>query len=251
MRSIILCLAFALNLGCGGEPDPGTNAQSTDATETPSADAAVSPASTDVTLVADTEEGGAKDDVALPPVPDSSAIEDTADLVDDAGSVPEADIGGLDDDVHAPEGDTEGHDATGAAADAAPHEDVVEPTDTPSQEDVTSTSDVVEDTTSGASDAVGVDSEGTAADAAVEDAEGEEDVVVEPDPCEACLASGGTWQPEANACTEACNIMDISCYTASCPAPCSLESCGTCIGQEECEEIGCQWNAQPPAFWCN
>jgi hypothetical protein len=204
MRSIILCLALALNLGCGAESDPEANAQSGDATETPSADAAVSPASTDVTAVEDAQEGGAKDDVALPPGSDSSATEDTADLVDDAGSVPEADIGALDDDVHALEGDTEGHDATGAAADAA-----------------------------------------------VEDAEGEEDVVVEPDPCEVCLASGGTWQPEANACTDNCNIMDISCYTSSCPAPCSLESCGTCIGQEECEDTGCQWNAQPPAFWCN
>lgn len=70
------------------------------------------------------------------------------------------------------------------------------------------------------------------------------------DPCEACLASGGTWQPEANACTANCDIMDISCYSSSCPAPCAPESCSTCIGSEECEAAGCQWNAQPPAFWC-
>ena len=25
--------------------------------------------------------------------------------------------------------------------------------------------------------------------------------------CEACLASGGTWQPEASACTEDCALM--------------------------------------------
>ncbi|MDP6942817.1 MAG: hypothetical protein QF464_01600 [Myxococcota bacterium] len=73
----------------------------------------------------------------------------------------------------------------------------------------------------------------------------------EADPCEACLASGGTWQPEANMCTEDCDLMDISCYTSSCPAPCSAESCGTCFGPEECGDAGCQWNAEPPAFWCN
>ena len=36
-------------------------------------------------------------------------------------------------------------------------------------------------------------------------------------PCQQCLASGRTWQPEASACTESCSIQDISCYTDICP----------------------------------
>lgn len=70
-------------------------------------------------------------------------------------------------------------------------------------------------------------------------------------PCEACLASGGTWQPEANACTMNCDIQDISCYTTTCPEPCSAASCGTCFGQEDCEAAGCTWNQSGPAMWCN
>ena len=111
------------------------------------------------------------------------------------------------------------------------------------------------DTTSaeldGMSDASAEGDRATSGDALFKDAEGAVDGESETSGCEACIASGGTWQPEANACTEDCNIMDISCYTSSCPEPCSMESCGTCIGQEECEAMGCQWNAQPPAFWCN
>lgn len=72
----------------------------------------------------------------------------------------------------------------------------------------------------------------------------------EQSPCEACLASGGTWQPEASACTQNCDLMDISCYTTSCPETCSADSCGTCFGQEACEEAGCQWHAEGPAMWC-
>ena len=70
-------------------------------------------------------------------------------------------------------------------------------------------------------------------------------------PCEECLASGGTWQPEATACTQDCALQDISCYSSSCPEPCSLESCGSCFGQKDCEEAGCQWNAEGPAMWCS
>jgi hypothetical protein len=70
-------------------------------------------------------------------------------------------------------------------------------------------------------------------------------------PCEACLASGGTWQPEANACTSNCDIQDISCYTETCPEPCSSSSCSSCIGQEACEDAGCTWNQSGPAMWCN
>ena len=72
-----------------------------------------------------------------------------------------------------------------------------------------------------------------------------------PGPCELCLDAGGTWQPEANECSENCNIPDISCYTDSCPAPCSADSCGTCFDSGSCELAGCTWNMEGPAMWCN
>lgn len=70
------------------------------------------------------------------------------------------------------------------------------------------------------------------------------------DPCEACLAGGGTWQPEAEECTTNCDIMDISCYTDACPGPCG-ERCGYCFTEEECRAVGCQWAVDAEAMWCS
>jgi len=68
-------------------------------------------------------------------------------------------------------------------------------------------------------------------------------------PCEACIGSGGTWQPGAG-CTTNCGVMDLACYTKSCPAPCSKESCDTCFSDTDCESAGCKWNQSGPAMWC-
>lgn len=68
--------------------------------------------------------------------------------------------------------------------------------------------------------------------------------------CESCLASGGTWQPEASACTENCALMDISCFEDSCPAACSSSSCGDCFSESDCESNGCTWHAAAEAMWC-
>jgi hypothetical protein len=68
----------------------------------------------------------------------------------------------------------------------------------------------------------------------------EPDTAEPSDPCEDCLASGGTWQPEANACTTNCAIQDISCYTDSCPE-CSMDSCGSFVTASECEAADCSW----------
>ena len=68
--------------------------------------------------------------------------------------------------------------------------------------------------------------------------------------CEACLADGGTWQPEAETCSEDCEIQDISCYTDSCPGECSSDTC-ECFSQDTCEAAGCTWNVEAEAMWCN
>ena len=71
------------------------------------------------------------------------------------------------------------------------------------------------------------------------------------DPCEACLTDGGTWQPEASACTEDCMIQDISCYRDKCPDPCSSEACGSCVTQAACAEASCTWQSSAEAMWCS
>ncbi len=68
--------------------------------------------------------------------------------------------------------------------------------------------------------------------------------------CEDCLASGGTWQPEASECTKDCNVQDISCFRDTCPPACS-ESCDGCFSQTECEAATCQWNQEAEATWCS
>ena len=68
--------------------------------------------------------------------------------------------------------------------------------------------------------------------------------------CEACLASGGTWQPEAEACTEACEIQDISCYSQACPEACSPTNCGDCFSLSDCETMSCEWVQQNEIMWC-
>ena len=69
------------------------------------------------------------------------------------------------------------------------------------------------------------------------------------DPCEACLAGGGTWQPEVSECTTNCDIADISCFTDSCPGTCQ-DDCAFCFGQGECEAAGCTWQQAAEAMWC-
>lgn len=66
--------------------------------------------------------------------------------------------------------------------------------------------------------------------------------------CDACIASGGTWQ--VGQCTRDCALQDVSCYRDHCPAPCSSSSCGSCEGQDACEGAGCQWNVAGEAMWC-
>lgn len=67
--------------------------------------------------------------------------------------------------------------------------------------------------------------------------------------CEECLDSGGTWQPEAGECTQDCEIMDISCYTESCPGDCS-DDCSYCFSSSDCEDAGCTWHAEGETMWC-
>ena len=80
--------------------------------------------------------------------------------------------------------------------------------------------------------------------------EPEPDTVVPSDPCEACLASGGTWQPEEEECTTNCALQDISCYTDACPGECGGNECGLCLTQDKCEAAKCTWFAAAGGFWC-
>ncbi|MGB0588386.1 MAG: hypothetical protein ACPGU1_01780 [Myxococcota bacterium] len=232
MRAVMCSvgLALVLTTACGGDADTAAEAESTDVSVASMADSVEAEPTTDVTTVADTEEGGSKGDVTPEPVDDDVASEDAL--------LPESDVAAHD-------ADTTQHDLDAASDDVAEAEDSGALDDVvPAEDTMMSVQDVAEADTATVADATLEEDTGSEADSG-------EDVEGEPDPCEACIASGGTWQPEADACTENCAIMDISCYTSSCPAPCSLESCGTCIGQEECEGMGCTWNAEPPAFWCN
>lgn len=68
--------------------------------------------------------------------------------------------------------------------------------------------------------------------------------------CEACLASGGTWQA-GTTCTRDCALMDVSCYRDHCPGPCSAHDCGACEGSEACVAAGCRWSIASEAMWCN
>ena len=67
--------------------------------------------------------------------------------------------------------------------------------------------------------------------------------------CEQCLANGGTWQPEAQECTENCEIQDISCFTETCPGSCE-ENCSYCFDSVSCEEAECTWHQEAEAMWC-
>lgn len=68
--------------------------------------------------------------------------------------------------------------------------------------------------------------------------------------CEACLASGGTWQPEANACTDNCDLQDISCFTDSCPAPSDCEACLASGGTWQPEANACTANCDLQDISC-
>ena len=64
--------------------------------------------------------------------------------------------------------------------------------------------------------------------------------------CEACLASGGTWQPSvSDPCTQDCGVADTSCFTNECPGACSADACENCFG-EDCLDVGC---VQPPGVF--
>ena len=77
------------------------------------------------------------------------------------------------------------------------------------------------------------------------------DAEVEPnEECEACLAGGGTWQPEARECTADCDVQDISCFRDACPAPCAAGACGSCFSQAACDDAGCRWEIAGEAMWC-
>lgn len=78
-------------------------------------------------------------------------------------------------------------------------------------------------------------------------AEPEAEVTI--DACEACLAAGGTWQPEIDECTQGCAVMDISCYTDTCPGECE-DDCGFCFSPDACATAGCQWYQAGEAMWC-
>jgi hypothetical protein len=70
------------------------------------------------------------------------------------------------------------------------------------------------------------------------------------DACQACLRSGGTWQPEANECTRKCAIQDISCFEDTCPGACAEDACGDCFDAETCRAAGCTWHIEAEAAWC-
>lgn len=69
--------------------------------------------------------------------------------------------------------------------------------------------------------------------------------------CDACLAKGGTWQPEAHYCTPNCDIQDVSCFTDQCPGACTAEACGYCFSASECLASSCMWNQGAEALWCS
>jgi hypothetical protein len=68
--------------------------------------------------------------------------------------------------------------------------------------------------------------------------------------CEECLDRGGTWQPEARACTEECDLQDVSCFASACPGPCGPGACDFCFNQGDCDAAGCLWRAEAEAQWC-
>ncbi|MFO0686540.1 MAG: hypothetical protein U0234_31055 [Sandaracinus sp.] len=66
--------------------------------------------------------------------------------------------------------------------------------------------------------------------------------------CEACLASGGTWQ--LSSCTRDCALADAACFVDRCPGPCGAAGCGDCFSREACERAGCSWQIAGEAMWC-
>lgn len=68
--------------------------------------------------------------------------------------------------------------------------------------------------------------------------------------CDDCLASGGTWQPEAQQCTTDCDLMDISCFADECPGECEADACGNCFSQPECEAATCTWTTIDESMFC-
>ncbi|MEE2780365.1 MAG: hypothetical protein VYE15_07570, partial [Myxococcota bacterium] len=56
-------------------------------------------------------------------------------------------------------------------------------------------------------------------------------------PCWNCLMTGGTWQPEAEACTTNCDIQDISCYVDSCPEEEPMDDQWICTELLECVDV--------------
>ena len=67
--------------------------------------------------------------------------------------------------------------------------------------------------------------------------------------CQACLDAGKTWQPEADQCTDNCDLMDISCFSETCPGECA-EYCSACFNQSACEAASCTWHQEAESMWC-
>jgi hypothetical protein len=79
---------------------------------------------------------------------------------------------------------------------------------------------------------------------------GSSTIVTDPTTCEACLDSGGTWQPEASSCTDDCDLQDISCFIEECPGACDADECENCFSQDDCETATCTWTQQDEAMSC-
>ena len=150
-------------------------------------------------------------------------------------------------DASAPANDAQPSDAQEPEADTSqpeddapgPEDDVPDPEDTPEPEP--DAPDPMEDASQDVQDPmddVGEDA-GTDPDAG------------ELSDCERCLESGGTWQPEANACTVNCDIQDISCFVDECPEPCGADNCDGCFGQRDCEDAGCTWRQMQEFAFCS
>ena len=229
----LLALLFALALAACGSDDPASTSAADSATSSDSASS-------------DSVSGDA-------PAGDTAVPTDTT-ATDAATEVAQGDAI-IDAETEVAQGDA----ITDAETEVAQGEDTIVVTDTVSNDAVPTdaanatdaTSDAIEPDTEDATSAVDAEPSVDTVPDAVTDIPQEvtEDATVA-DPCEECLANGGTWQPPAG-CTQDCNIADLSCFTDACPEPCSAEACGSCFGQVECEAVGCTWNAEGPAMWCN
>lgn len=73
--------------------------------------------------------------------------------------------------------------------------------------------------------------------------------VAEVDPCETCVASGGSFVMPNTCDTTAC-VPDSTCFTDECPALCAPDSCDGCGRSEECWAAGCEWMQVSESAFC-